>query len=115
MNIALGTFSAYKGGVRAKCGRPPPGPFARAFFVRCMGCGELGYVGGCDLRSFSAIFSPSSIERRVAFSTELINVVRRPPASIVSSPAIALPPGIVTLSFSPHSGSQVTDALLVDE
>ena len=43
--------------------------------------------------------SPSSLLRRVAASTALISVVRRPPASSVCSPAIAVPPGDVTMSL----------------
>ena len=43
---------------------------------------------------------PSSRERSVARSTASISVRRRPPASSVWMPAIAVPPGEVTMSLS---------------
>src|SRR5690606_34069540 len=43
---------------------------------------------------------PSWRERRVAASTALMRVVRRPPCSRVWRPAMAVPPGEVTMSLS---------------
>src|SRR5207245_2190286 len=50
--------------------------------------------------SFLRNSSPSSRERRVAASTAFISTLRRPPASSVCNPAMAVPPGLVTPSLS---------------
>ena len=65
----------------------------------------IGLAGICAIALANAPtlprnWSPSSFARRVAASTASIRVVRRPPASSVCRPAMAVPPGLVTWSFS---------------
>lgn len=64
--------------------------------------------------SFCAICSPSSVARRVALSTASIKVRRSPPLSSVCRPAIAVPPGLVTMSLSRPGCSPVSSSSLAE-
>src|SRR5262245_22500799 len=57
---------------------------------------------------------PSSRARFVAVSTALMSVVRRPPSSSVCKPAIAVPPGDVTMSLSRPGCSSVSSNSLAE-
>jgi hypothetical protein len=59
-----------------------------------------GAAGPTIARYFAAASSPSSRERRVAASTAAMSAARKPAVSSAWTPAIVVPPGLVTWSFS---------------
>src|SRR5439155_21918517 len=62
------------------------------------GDGAVGFAHD-QRHHFFSVSAPNSRLRLVAASTALMSVVRRPPASSVCSPAMAVPPGEVTMSL----------------